>query len=129
MLTEGMTVTCKDRVEEKNTAAVIGSGSLPVYGTPAMIALIEQSAVALLCGNLPEEMTTVGTNLSISHVSATPLGMEVTCKCTLTKIDGRKLVFEVEVKDEAGLIGKGTHERFMVKAGPFLEKANSKRNG
>ena len=128
MLIEGMSAVLTCKVTKENSAAAIGSGSLPVYGTPAMIALIEQTAVALLEGNLPEGMTTVGTKLDINHVSATPLGMIATCECTLSKIDRKKLVFDVEVKDEAGVIGNGTHERFMVEAESFLKKAESKKN-
>lgn len=128
MLVEGMTAILTEKVNETNTAKVIGSGSLPVYGTPAMIALIERSAVELLSGNLPEGATTVGTKLEINHVSATPVGMNVVCQCTLTKVDRRKLVFDVEVKDEAGVIGNGTHERFLVDAEPFLAKANGKKS-
>lgn len=128
MLIEGMSAVLTCKVTKENSAAAIGSGSLPVYGTPAMIALIEQTAVALLEGNLPEGMTTVGTKLDINHVSATPLGMTATCECTLSKIDRKNLVFDVEVKDEAGVIGNGTHERFMVEAESFLKKAESKKN-
>lgn len=128
MLIEGMSAVLTCEVTKENSAAAIGSGSLPVYGTPAMIALIEQTAVALLEGNLPEGMTTVGTKLDINHVSATPLGMTATCECTLSKIDRKKLVFDVEVKDEAGVIGNGTHERFIVEAESFLKKAESKKN-
>ncbi|MDO4554612.1 MAG: thioesterase family protein [Lachnospiraceae bacterium] len=127
MLTEGMTAILTEEVTMDNAAITVGSGSLPVYATPAMIALIEKSAVELLTGNLPESTTTVGTKLEINHVSATPTGMSVVCKCTLVKIDRRKLVFEVEVADQAGVIGTGTHERFMVEADSFLKKAESKR--
>lgn len=127
MLTEGMTAILTETVTTNKTAEVVGSGSLPVYATPAMIALIEKSAVELLDGNLPEGTTTVGTKLDINHVSATPVGMNVVCQCELTKIDRKKLVFAVEVKDEAGVIGNGIHERFMVDAEPFLAKANSKK--
>lgn len=126
MITEGMKAILTDKVSAENTAVTIGSGSLLVYGTPAMITLIERTAVALLDGNLEEGMTTVGTKLDINHVSATPLGMSVTCECTLVKIDRKKLVFEVEVRDEAGVIGNGTHERFIVASKPFQEKADSK---
>ena len=126
MLTEGMSAVLTCQVTEENTAKTIGSGSLLVFGTPAMIALIEQTAVALLEGNLPEGTTTVGTKLNIDHVSATPMGMTAECECTLTQIDRKKLVFDVIVKDEAGVIGKGSHERFMVDVEKFMEKAESK---
>lgn len=126
MLTEGMSAVLTCEVKESNSAKAIGSGSLMVFGTPAMIALIEQTAVALLEGNLPEGMTTVGTKLDINHVSATPMGMTAECECTLVKIDRKKLIFDVVVKDDAGIIGNGTHERFMVEADSFMKKAESK---
>lgn len=128
MISEGMKAILTDKVSAENTAVTIGSGSLLVYGTPAMIATIERTAVALLDGNLDEGMTTVGTRLDINHVSATPVGMKVTCECTLVKIDRKKLVFDVEVRDEKGVIGNGTHERFIVASQPFQEKADSKLN-
>lgn len=126
MLKPGMSAVLTCEVNESNSAKAIGSGSLMVFGTPAMIALIEQTAVALLEGNLPEGTTTVGTKLDISHVSATPMGMTAECECTLVEIDRKKLVFDVIVKDNAGIIGNGTHERFMVEADSFMKKAESK---
>ena len=126
MLTEGMSAVLTCEVNESNSAKAIGSGSLMVFGTPAMIALIEQTAVALLEGNLPEGTTTVGTKLDINHVSATPMGMTAECECTLVEIDRKKLIFDVVVKDDAGIIGNGTHERFMVEADSFMKKAESK---
>ena len=127
-LEKGIKITLQETVTNENTAATLGSGSLPVYGTPAMIALIEKSAVELVKDYLPEETTTVGTKLDVQHVSATPLGMQVSCTCTLIGIDRRRLVFEVEVRDEAGVIGTGTHERFMVEADSFLKKTEGKNN-
>lgn len=129
MIQEGMNATLTELVGEENTAEKIGSGSLPVYATPAMIALIERCAVKTLKGHLPEGSTTVGTRLAIDHVSATPMGMEVSCRCTLSKIDRKRFVFDVLVEDEAGVIGKGSHERFLVEAAPFLSKAEDKKKG
>ena len=126
MLKPGMSAVLTCEVNESNSGKAIGSGSLMVFGTPAMIALIEQTAVALLEGNLPEGTTTVGTKLDINHVSATPMGMTAECECTLVEIDRKKLVFDVIVKDYAGIIGNGTHERFMVEADSFMKKAESK---
>lgn len=122
----GMTATKTEQVTKENTAKTVGSGSLPVYATPAMIALIEQTAVQLLDGALEEGMTTVGTKLDIAHTSATPIGLCATCTCELVEIDRKRLVFHVNVTDACGQIGKGTHERFIVKADPFVEKANAK---
>lgn len=122
----GMKAEKSELVTENNTAATVGSGSLPVYATPAMIALIEQTAVKLLDGQLDEGLTTVGTKLDIAHTSATPIGLSATCVCELVEIDRKRLVFDVKVSDACGVIGKGTHERFIVKAEPFVEKANAK---
>ena len=71
-------------------------------------------------------MTTVGTLVNVQHLSATPVGMTVTASCELTEIDNRRLVFTVEAKDERGIIGKGTHERFIVNSQKFMDKTNSK---
>ena len=103
----------------------MGKRNLPVYATPAMISLIEQSAVNLLAGKLDEGQTTVGTNLNIAHVSNT-VGGTIKCHCSLTEIDRKRLVFHVEVTDNKGRVGIGTHERFIVASEPFMEKAAKK---
>ena len=124
-LDTGMKMIKTEKVTVENAAKTLGSGSLLVYGTPAMLLLVEKTAVALLDGHLDEGMTTVGTNLNVDHVSASPIGCEVSCEVTLTEIDRKKLTFAVEVKDPAGVIGKGTHERFIVDAEKFQEVAAS----
>ena len=108
----GDEIELTEEVVPENTAEKWGSGSLPVYATPAMISLIEQSAVDLLAGKLDEGQTTVGTNLNIAHVSATPVGGTIKCHCSLTENKGR--------------VGIGTHERFIVASEPFMEKAAKK---
>ena len=118
-LNTGMKMIKTETVTVENAAKTLGSGSLLVYGTPAMLLLVEKTAVALLDGHLDEGMTTVGTNLNVDHVSASPIGCEVSCEV-------KKLTFAVEVKDPAGVIGKGTHERFIVDAEKFQNKANGK---
>lgn len=122
----GDEIELTEEVVPENTAEKWGSGSLPVYATPAMISLIEQSAVNLLAGKLDEGQTTVGTNLNIAHVSATPVGGTIKCHCSLTEIDRKRLVFYVEVTDNKGRVGIGTHERFIVASEPFMEKAAKK---
>ena len=99
-----------------------------MYATPAMTLLVERAAVKLLEGKLDEGMTTVGTNLNISHVSATPVGCKVTCQCHLTEINRKKLEFQVEIMDNKGRIGIGTHERYIVAADSFLDNAKQKLN-
>ena len=109
-LDTGMKMIKTEKVTVENAAKTLGSGSLLVYGTPAMLLLVEKTAVALLDGHLDEGMTTVGTNLNVDHVSASPIGCEVSCEVTLTEIDRKKLTFAVEVKDPAGVIGKGMRD-------------------
>ena len=122
----GDEITLSEKVVPENTAKAWGSGSLPAYATPAMVTLVEKAAVKLLEGKLDEGMTSVGTNLNIAHVSATPVGGTIECHCTLTEIDRKRLEIHVEVKDAKGRVGIGTHERFIVAAEPFMEKAEHK---
>lgn len=126
MLETGLTHTCTERVTDANTAAALGSGMLPVYATPAMILLIESTAAALAAPHLEEGSTTVGTKLDVEHVAATPVGMDVTATAKLVEIDRRRLVFEVEVTDKAGIIGRGKHERFIVASDKFMAKTVAK---
>ncbi len=125
-LETGIHLTMREEVTEARAARTLGSGSLMVYGTPAMLLLVERTAVALLEGRLDPAMTTVGTRLNMDHVSATPLGAEVSCQVVLENIDRKKLTFSVEVSDQAGLIGKGIHERFIVDGARFQKKADEK---
>jgi len=114
-------------VSVETSAKAMGSGELNVFATPAMIALIEKAAWQSVAPELEEGQGTVGTRLDVSHLAATPLGMKVRCETTLTEIDGRRLVFSAEVFDEAGKIGEGTHERFIVFNEKFQAKADAKK--
>ncbi len=125
---ENIKATVTETVTEQNTALSVGSGSLRVYATPAMLALIEKAACKALEGILGEGETTVGTLLNVKHLSATPVGMQVSATAELTERDGRKFVFSVTASDESGIIGEGTHERFSVFAERFTEKTYSKLN-
>lgn len=122
----GITGQQEEIVTEEKTAKAMGSGELPVYATPAMIALIEKTAWMSVAGELEEGQGTVGTKLAVEHVSASPLGAHITCKTTLVGVDRRRLLFSVEVSDDAGIIGQGTHERFIVDNERFLTKAKGK---
>lgn len=126
MLETGIKFSKSETVTEKNTAASLGSGMLPVYATPAMILLLEATCAEAVAPHLEEGMTTVGTKLDVEHISATPVGLDVTANCELVEIDRRRLVFTVEIFDKAGLIGKGKHERFIVASEKFMTKANEK---
>ena len=109
-----------------DTAESMGSGTLPVLATPRMIALIEATASAAVAGRLEPGTSTVGTLVNVAHTSPTPLGMDVVCTAELVEVDRRRLVFRVNVIDEEGPIGSGTHERFVVDNAKFMSKARSK---
>ncbi len=113
-------------VNESNTAEALGSGSLAVLATPSMIALMEKTARLSVDPFLEEGQSTVGTLVNVKHLSATPVGMKVTCSTELIDIDRRRLVFHVECSDEKGIIGEGEHERFIIDAEKFMSKASAK---
>lgn len=113
-------------VTEDKTAKHLGSGVLAVFGTPFMIALMENTAYKSVQPYLEEGQGTVGTMLNVKHVAATPVGMEVRCETKLIEVDRKRLVFEVKAYDACGLIGEGLHERFIVGNEKFMLKANSK---
>ena len=114
-------------VAPENTAAALGSGCLPVFATPAMITLMELCAAESVGGLLDEGFSTVGTGVDIKHLSATPVGMRVRCETELVEVDRRRLVFVCRAYDEAGLIGEGKQERFVVENEKFMAKVESKK--
>ncbi len=118
--------TLERKVTEELSALSMGSGTLHVFATPAMIALIEETCWRSITQHLEEGQGTVGTLLNVKHLAPTPLGMTVRCESELIEVDGRRLVFNVNVYDEAGLVGSGTHERFIINESKFQAKANSK---
>ena len=122
----GANATAKAMVSDGHTAKAMGSGNLAVFATPAMIALMEEAATSCAAQFLDEGSETVGTMISVKHMSATPVSMEVCAKATLTEVDGKRLVFDVVAEDEAGIIGAGTHERFIVTGEKFLQRAQAK---
>lgn len=120
------TATAKTVVTPQLTANSMGSGSLAVFATPGMCALMEQAATMALQEKLSDGQTSVGTALNIEHVSATPVGMAVYAKADLLEFNGKVAKFVMEAYDEAGLIGKGTHTRVVVNALRFMEKTEGK---
>ena len=108
----------------------VGSGLVAVYATPMMIAAIENTAAGSVAPYLEEGKTTVGTLVNVSHVAATPEGMEVRVETELVEIapNGKMLTFKVAAYDEAGLIGEGTHQRAIVAKERFEAKAQAKKN-
>lgn len=125
-ITPGMTAQVQTSVERDDTAASVGSGSLLVYATPCMVALMEGAACEAISQALPEDKTTVGIELNISHVSATPVGMDVHAVAEVTAVEGNIISFSVTAFDESGKIGEGTHKRAIVPTQRFLEKAYAK---
>ena len=115
------------KVTEEMTAEKLGCGKLPVYATPNMITLIENTASASVEEYLEEGQGTVGTFVNVKHLAATPIGMSVTCETELTQVDRKRLVFETKVYDESELIGEGIHERFIIDKEKFMKKAEGKK--
>ena len=125
-ITVGMKGEAWTEVEKEDTAQIVGSGSLLVYATPCMVALMEGAACEAIAEALAEDQTTVGTALNIEHISATPVGLEVHAEATVTAVDGKVLTFDVKAFDEVGEIGHGTHKRVIVHSQKFLDKAYMK---
>ena len=125
----GMKSRVETQVTEQNTAIQAGSGTLPVFATPWMCALMENAAWLAIAPGLQEGESTVGTKLNISHSSATPIGLKVWAEAEVTAIDGKRIELSVSAYDEAGLIGSGTHERFIVANERFLSKTAKKLEG
>ena len=125
-ITVGMTGCVSTSVEREDTALEVGSGSLLVYATPCMVALMEGAACEALAGALSEEQTTVGIELNISHLAATPVGMDVRAEAEVTAVDGKIITFSVTAYDETGKIGEGTHKRAIVTSQRFLDKTYAK---
>ncbi len=125
-ITVGMKGTASTLVEREDTAMEVGSGGLLVYSTPCMIALMEGAACNAIDGAIPEGKASVGIELAVSHISATPVGMEVRAEAELTAVEGSILTFCVTAYDEAGKIGEGTHKRAIISTQKFLEKTYAK---
>lgn len=111
----------------ENTAAAVGSGALEVFSTPSMIALMEKASRELVQPYLEEGQSTVGTRLEVSHVAASPIGAHIRAESTLVKIDRRMLTFEVKAYADGELIGEGRHQRCIIYAERFMEKALAKQ--
>lgn len=119
---KGLTYTSKTKVDKSNTAIALGSGDMEVFATPAMVALMENAAMMAVAPHLPEGSTTVGSMISSSHVKPSAVGKEISATAVLHEVEGRKLTFDVRAEDEDGLIGEGTHIRYIVDRAKFLSK-------
>jgi predicted thioesterase len=113
-------------VSEANTASQLGSGSVAVLGTPALVGLMEGAAIQALEGHLAEGQTTVGGRIDVRHLAPTPVGMNVRARAELQEVDGRRLVFHVEAWDAVERIGEAEHVRFVIDEARFTAQAQAK---
>ena len=125
-ITVGMKGFAETTAEREDTALEVGSGSLLVYATPCMVALMEGAACEAISVALPEDKTSVGIELSIKHIAATPVGMDVKAEAEVTAVDGSIITFQVTAFDESGKIGEGTHKRAVITTQKFLDKTYAK---
>ena len=126
MLKIGMSHETKVKVKENMTAGALRAGLVPVLATPILLAIIENTCYECVMEHLEPGQTTVGTGVQITHEAPTPVGMEVTASCRLKEIEGRRLVFQVEVRDQKEVISQGDHERFIVDMDKFVAKSQQK---
>lgn len=123
MIEVGMKGSAETVVTLDNTAKAFTSGALEVFATPAMISLMEETCWKMVQPELEEGLGTVGTKVNVSHMAPSAIGMTILCEATIMEIDGRKITFEVICSDENGMIGMGTHERFIINNEKFMAKA------
>ena len=114
------------KVSAKELAVNVGSGSLEVFATPVMIMLMEKAACKCVADYMENDETTVGTEMNVKHLSASPVDSEILAEAELIEVNGCELVFSVKAYDNSGLIGEGVHKRFLVFGGRFTEKAKAK---
>ncbi|EEG77424.1 thioesterase family protein [Dethiobacter alkaliphilus] len=126
MLKQGLTGEAAMKVAKGNTAMEVGSGSVPVFATPMLVALMENAAINALKGQLEDGQTTVGMKVDVAHTAATPIDMTVTAHAELVEVEGRRLRFKVTAVDDAGPVGEGTHDRFVVDQAKFMAKVEQK---
>ena len=117
-----MAYTSKVTVDNHNTAVAMGSGEMDVFATPALVALMENAAMEAVKSGIPEEYTTVGSMIQTTHIKPSALGETVTATATLTEVEDRKLTFDVVASDTKGIVGRGTHVRYIVDREHFMGK-------
>ncbi|KJS19039.1 MAG: hypothetical protein VR72_20040 [Clostridiaceae bacterium BRH_c20a] len=122
----GLEGEAQELVTQENTANKYGSGEIEVYATPAMVGLMENASLKAVDPKLPEGFATVGIDLEIKHLAATPIGMNVRAKAILREIDNKKLIFYVQAFDEKEMIGEGIHTRYIIQVDKFLQRMQEK---
>ena len=125
-LTTGLRGTAERTVTPENTAAACGSGSLPVFGTPFMLAMMEEATCTAVSPQLEDGQSTVGVSMDIRHTAPSPVGMAVRAEATLTEVNGKMLTFSVTAYDQTGEIGSGTIRRCIIRSESFLSRCQSK---
>ncbi len=123
MIPQGASASIVLTVTDADTAVALGSGDVAVLGTPRLVALCEEAAVAALSGSLPEGATTVGTSVNIDHLIATGIGGTVTATATVVEVEGRKVSFTLSVEDGGKIAASGSHTRLVVDRARFEESA------
>jgi fluoroacetyl-CoA thioesterase len=126
-LIAGLNAEREYTVTDADSASRWGSGMVNVFSTPALVGLMESTAVEAIRGQLPDGQTTVGGRIDIHHLAATPIGMKVHAKAELIRVDGRKLVFKIQAWDEVELIGEADHDRIMIDVTKFIAKVEAKK--
>ena len=122
----GLHAELEHTVVDADSAALWGSGLVPVFSTPALVGLMEGAAVAALTGHLAPGQTSVGARIDVRHLAATPIGMQVRARAELKSVEGRKLVFKIQAWDAVELIGEADHERFVVDEARFIARIQAK---
>jgi predicted thioesterase len=122
VLKEGISFTQTITVESKDTAKQWGSGNLEVFATPAMVGLMENTALKCIQEYMNEGQDTVGIEINTQHIKATKVSKKVTCTATITKVDGKKLFFEIKAEDEDAPIGNSKHIRYIIDTEKFLSR-------
>lgn len=128
-LVVGMNAEQVFTVKEEDSANHVGSGSLPVLATPSMIAFMERTARIFMDKHLSESQTSVGVHVDISHLAATPVGMDVHVICEVASVDGRRVDFRVEIRDEVEKVGEGSHQRYIIDKDRFSKRVEAKLSG
>ena len=128
-LAPGLVGEARTTVDQSNLAGTWGSGQVAVFATPAMVGLMEGAAVAAVDHLLPAGSVTVGTQIDVKHLAATPPGLEVTARAELLEVDGRRLTFRVEAFDSVEKVGEGSHQRMIVDLERLLTRAQGKGRG